>query len=149
MSVSEAWRTAQDRLRRRIWAARVGRYGAGSESPSQLSGPLQPPELLAPTIASGRPLVGRPIRLLKRTLHRLLAPLVFVPQAEFNLRVAAYLNQSGSTGDSHQDIAAELAELQGEVLAVRAELQSQRVLLEQVRQAGAAEPGDAAGTGPA
>lgn len=152
MRVPDAWKAAQDRLRSRIWAARAGHEGAGPESPSPLSAPLQPPELVAPPIDSPRPFVGRPIGLLKRTLHRLLVPLVFAPQAEFNLRVAAHLNESGSAGDSRQliqDTARELAELQGEVLAVRAELQSQRVLLEKVRQARATEPSDAAGTGPA
>ena len=153
MGVSEAWRAAQDRLRHRIWAARAdGDRPASEPVPPPLSAPLQPPELVTPAIASHRGLAGRPIRLVKRVLHRLLVPLVFAPQADFNVRVAARLNQAGWSGEGQpniQDIADEVAQLRGELLALRAELQSQQVLLEKVRNAGASEAGDGAGTGAA
>jgi len=113
---------------------------------------LQPPELVAPAIESHRPLLGRPIILLKRSLHRLLVPLAFGPQAEFNLRVAALLNEPGGAGHRDraiQEAASHLAELRGDVLALRGELQAQRVLLERLGQAGALEPGDAADSPPA
>ena len=129
--MSDAWEAAQDRLRGRLWAARVAHDPAGREPPPALCASLQPPELLAPAIAGHRSLLGGPIRLLKRTLHRLLVPVVFAPQAEFNLRVAERLS--------------ELAELQGEVRALRAELQAQRALVQEIRQAGATAPGDAPG----
>ncbi len=125
--------------------------GAASEPPQpSLSAPLQPPNLLAPPIGGHRALVGGPIRLVKRILHRLLAPVVLVPQAEFNLRVAARLNQFASTGErphSLEDLADSVAELRGEVLAIRAELQSAQVLLGKIGNASTAEVGDGAGTG--
>lgn len=140
MNVPEAWKSAQERLRRRIWAARAAQEEGSEASP--LSAPLQPPDLVAPTIVSPRPLIGPPIRVIKWTLHRLLVPLVFIPQAEFNLRVAAHLNKVGWVGNGHermQQIEDDLVELRGEMLAVRAELQSQRVLLEKVGQADVTE----------
>ncbi len=149
--MSEAWRAAQDRLRHRIWVARAAGDGSASEPvPPPLSAPLQPPELVTPPIASHRGLAGRPIRLVKRVLHRLLVPLVFAPQADFNVRVAARLNQAGWNGEGQpniQDLADEVAQLRGELLAVRAELHSQQVLLEKVRSA--REAGGGAGTGAA
>lgn len=151
--MSEAWRAAQDRLRHRIWAARADGEGPATEPvPPPPSAPLQPPELVTPPIASHRGLAGRPIRLVKRVLHRLLVPLVFAPQADFNARVAARLNQGGWAGEGQpnvRDVADEVAQLRGELLALRAELQSQQVLLEKVRSATASpsEAGDGAGTG--
>lgn len=144
--MSKAWEGAQDRLRRRIWAARAADEDAGLQP--QLSAFLQPPELVAPEIESHRTLAGRPVRVLKRTLHRLLVPLVFAPQAEFNLRVAAQLNEAAAEhrNQSTQEIADGLAELRGDVLALRGELQAQRALLEKGGQDSALAAGDAGHT---
>lgn len=151
--MSEAWQSAQDRLRRHIWDARgtVGEEGPKAAMPSTT--PLQPPELVYPAIVSPRPLIGRPTRVIKRVLHRLLQPLVFGPQSEFNFRVAANLNDNGrwseAVGGQLQDleaiseanrqrldaVAQELEALHGDVLAARAELQSQLVVVEKLRQA--------------
>ncbi|MDQ3647017.1 MAG: hypothetical protein M3433_00235 [Actinomycetota bacterium] len=116
---------------------------------------------MVPAIASHRPVVGPPIRIVKRTLHRLLVPLVFAPQAEFNLRVAMRLNESKAVEEQLNDLSAisnenrrridelteDLAELRGEVLAVRAEVQSQRALIETETNAAAAETANATGGG--
>ncbi|MDQ6750090.1 MAG: hypothetical protein M3Z33_04975 [Actinomycetota bacterium] len=139
--MSEAWKSAQDRLRRRIWDARSSGEPEGLAAPTPSMTPVHPPELVSPTIVSPRPVIGAPIRMIKQVLHRLLQPLVFGPQAEFNLRVAAHLNDGERAARQVHDLSArseadhrrldglaqDLEAVRGDVLAVRAELQSQLV----------------------
>lgn len=158
--MSEAWKSAQDRLRRRIWDARRTGEVQGPDAAMPSTAPLHPPELVDPTIVSPRPVVGVPIRVIKRTLHRLLQPLVFGPQAEFNARVATHINHTETAARQVQELSArseadhrrldDLAEgleaLRGDVLAVRAELQSQLVAVKKRSQEdgqGATEARDA------
>lgn len=115
--MSEAWQAAQDRMRQRIWDARRDEEQEGTETPSPT--PLHPPELVYPAIVSPRPLLGQPTRVIKRVLHRLLQPLVFGPQSDFNDAVAAQLSDIGRWSEA---VGSQLRELQDWSEAVGSQL---------------------------